>query len=110
MRRSDFLGLIGTMQASDYLLIEFYEDNHLELYKLKEDISETANLAETLPYKVRQFHQLLQAWRTRIGAQMPTLLDNDPTMDKARRAKKGLQGATLDEDDWLPCDPSLFLN
>jgi hypothetical protein len=52
--------------------MQFYEDNHLELYNLKDDIGESKNLAAELPDKARQLQAKLTAWRHEINAPMPT--------------------------------------
>ena len=62
----------GAVRVGDYKLIEFYEDNHLELYNLKEDIGEKNNLAEKMPDKTTELRKMLEAWRKDVDAQMPT--------------------------------------
>jgi arylsulfatase A len=62
----------SAIREGDLRLIEFFEDNQLELYDLAKDPSETKNLAETEPEKVRALHAKLQAWRESVGAQLPT--------------------------------------
>jgi arylsulfatase A-like enzyme len=66
----------GAVRAGDYKLIEFYEDNHVELYNLKEDIGEKNNLAEKMPGKATELHKMLTDWRKEVDAQMPTLNPN----------------------------------
>ncbi|MCL2648404.1 MAG: sulfatase, partial [Phycisphaerales bacterium] len=44
-------------------LIKFFEDNHLELYDLVNDPSETRNLASQEPERTRRLYALLQAWQ-----------------------------------------------
>jgi len=65
-------GPTGAVRAGNYKLIESYEDNHLELYNLKEDIGEKNNLAEKMPQKATELHIMLKAWRKEVNAQMPT--------------------------------------
>ncbi len=62
----------GAIREGDYRLIEFYEDNHVELYHLKNDIGEQQNLAAKLPDKAAALRQKLHEWRQRVGAQMPS--------------------------------------
>ncbi|MEI8290174.1 MAG: sulfatase [Verrucomicrobiota bacterium] len=62
----------GAIREGDFRLIEFYEDNHVELYQLKDDIGEQQNLAGKLPDKAAALRQKLHEWRQRVGAQMPT--------------------------------------
>ena len=62
----------GAVRAGDYKLIEFYEDNRVELYNLKEDIGEKNNLADKMPDKAAELHRMLKDWRKKVDAQMPT--------------------------------------
>ena len=55
----------------DYKLIEFYEDNHVELYNLKDDISEQNDLSRKLPQKAEELRIKLHAWLKEVGARMP---------------------------------------
>lgn len=63
--------LAGAVRAGDYKLVELYETGTLELYNLKNDISETHNLADELPEKTKEMHQILVNWRESVNAQMP---------------------------------------
>ena len=76
----------GAVRAGNWRLVEFYEDNRVELYNLAEDIGETNNLAETRPDKVDELSGLLHAWRQRMKAQMPTPAEG---FGPARRAWPG---------------------
>ncbi len=61
----------GAVRSGDYKLIEFFEDNHIELYNLKNDIEEKTDLSKTQPEKAHELKQLLHQWRKDVGAQMP---------------------------------------
>jgi hypothetical protein len=61
----------GAIRAGDYKLIEFLEDNHLELYDLKDDIGEMNDLSEQMPYKAVELRRKLYAWREEVEARMP---------------------------------------
>ena len=61
----------GAVRLGDYKLIEFFEDNRIELYNLKNDIKEKTDLAEAKPEKAEELKQLLHQWRKDVGAQMP---------------------------------------
>lgn len=66
-------GLPGScLRSGDYKFIEHFEDNSLELYNLREDISETVNLAATMPEKTLEFKKLLSDWRRDVDAKMMT--------------------------------------
>lgn len=61
----------GAVRKGGYKLIEFYEDNHTELYNLREDIGERRNLARAQADKASELRRDLEAWRKSVGAQMP---------------------------------------
>ncbi len=62
----------AAIRQGDYKLIEFYQDNHVELYDLKNDIGERNDLARSRPQQAAQMRQKLAAWRQSVGAQMMT--------------------------------------
>ena len=61
----------SSIRAGDYKLIEFFEDNHVELYNLRDDISENNDLSEKQPEKTEELKQLLWEWRENIEAKIP---------------------------------------
>lgn len=71
---------VGTIQVGDWKLMEYFEDNHLELYNLKDDIGEKHNLAEQMPDKAKELLEMMRKWRTEIKAPMPT--PNKPSAGK----------------------------
>ncbi|MBE3135415.1 MAG: sulfatase-like hydrolase/transferase, partial [Acidobacteria bacterium] len=62
----------GAVRAGDYKLIEFYEDNRVELYNLKDDLGEKNDLAARMPDKAKELRERLARWRQEVGARMPT--------------------------------------
>ena len=62
---------VSIVQAGDWKLMEFLEDGRLELYNLRDDVSESQNLVESQPGKARELLARLQAWRTAVAAPMP---------------------------------------
>ena len=62
----------GAVRAGRYKLIEFYEDDHVELYDLGKDIGETTDLAEKMPEKAAELRGMLHEWRKSVDARMPT--------------------------------------
>ncbi len=62
----------GGVRLGDYKLIEWYETGKLELFNLKEDISESNDLSFKMPDKTKELHQLLIDWRKKVNAQMPS--------------------------------------
>lgn len=65
----------GAIRNGDYKLIEFFEDNRLELYNLKNDIGESKNLAASNPNIASHLHQQLKQWRVDVNAPVPTKLN-----------------------------------
>jgi hypothetical protein len=62
----------ATILAGEWKLIEFFEDNRLELYHLRTDPSETRNLFETERERAQALHKKLKAWQTSIEAKFPS--------------------------------------
>lgn len=61
----------GAVRDGDYKLLQFYEDNHIELYNLKNDISEKHDLSKAEPEKAARMLKMLEDWRKSCGAKMP---------------------------------------
>lgn len=61
----------GAVREGDYKLIQFYEDDHVELYNLKDDISETNDLSKEMPELTERLLKKLEDWRRNSGAKMP---------------------------------------
>ena len=66
--------------------MEFFEDNHVELYNLLEDLGERNDLAKKTPGKARELQTRLAAWRTALKAPMPT--PNKPSAEPSSKQKK----------------------
>ena len=61
----------AAVRAGDWKLIEFYDEETVELYNLAEDIGEHNNLAATMPEKTEQLRAMLRDWQQSVGAKMP---------------------------------------
>jgi len=61
----------GAVRAGDYKLIEWYEDNRIELYNLKNDIGEKKDISKKMPRKANELRKMLHRWRKETGAKMP---------------------------------------
>jgi len=61
--------LFNSIREGNFKLIEFFEDDRLELYDLADDIGELQNLAQKMPQRVRSFEEK-QEWRTSVKAEM----------------------------------------
>ena len=77
-------GPYTAIRSGNYRLIEFHEDQKLELYDLSNDLGEENNLISDRPDEARRLHQKLIQWREQIGAQMP----NNESGLRPRKAKK----------------------
>ena len=71
----------SAIRSGDFKLVEFFNDMHVELYNIREDIGEKKDLAASQAKKVDQLRSQLHAWRKDVGAQMPT---PNPSYDPAR--------------------------
>ncbi len=61
----------ASVRAGDWKLIEFFEDNCLELYNLRQDISEERNIADKHPEITDKLYTMLQKWQNKMGAKFP---------------------------------------
>lgn len=61
----------SSVRLGDWKLIEFFEDGRLELYNLREDLSETRNVVGLHPELTRDLHARLASWREGVGARFP---------------------------------------
>jgi len=62
----------GSVRIGDFKLVELYESGKLELYNLKEDISESNDLSGKMKGKTTEMQHQLIEWRKKMNAQMPT--------------------------------------
>jgi arylsulfatase A-like enzyme len=71
----------SAVRDGDWRLVEFFEDDRVELYNLKADPDEQHDLAAAEPKKAAALRSELHAWRARVGAQLPT---PNPDYDPAK--------------------------
>lgn len=76
----------SVIRKGDFKLIENLVDGSLELYNLKEDISETNNLAQSKSDKASELHELLKAWQSEVSAEFPV---PNPDFDLEKRFEWG---------------------
>ncbi len=62
----------GAIRAWDFKLIEWFEDERVELYNLREDVGETTDLSAAMPEKARELLAMLRDWRVEVEGRMPT--------------------------------------
>ncbi len=61
----------GAIREGDWKLIEFFEDQHVELYDLSLDPGEQYNFAATFADKAEELRRKLHTWRSSVDALMP---------------------------------------
>lgn len=79
------------IRSGNWKLIKRYGgDKEFELFNLKDDISETTDMAANEPAKVRELNEKLVAWLRHTNAKMPVKNPNwTGTSSKKRRARIG---------------------
>ncbi len=61
----------GAVRVGDFKLVELYETGKLELFDLKHDIGESADLSKKMKKKKDELYKLLKGWRVSVNAIMP---------------------------------------
>lgn len=77
-----------SIRAGDWKLIEFFEDDSLELYNLKEDISEERNVSAEQPEITQKLKRLLDNWKDSVKALIPPKNSNFERMMRYRKKAK----------------------
>lgn len=72
----------SAIRKGDWKLIEFLEDGALELYNLRSDPGESENLAGKETKLAQELLHMLQQWRQKVNARMPTI---NPDFDPSRK-------------------------
>jgi arylsulfatase A len=62
----------GAVQCEGYKLIEYYENNTVQLFNLKTDPGEQHDLSASETGKVQELRAMLHAWRKDVNAEMPS--------------------------------------
>lgn len=60
----------GAVRSGDYKLLEYYENNTVQLFNLKKDIGEQNDISSSDPGKVNELRTKLHQWRENINAQI----------------------------------------
>lgn len=63
---------VSAVRLSDWKLLEYFEDQHVELFNLRDDPGEHRNLANEEPGRAAELRGRLHAWWTEVGAQLPS--------------------------------------
>jgi arylsulfatase A-like enzyme len=82
---------VSVIRSGDWKLLEYLEDGRLELYNLRDDLSEQHNLAAEQPEKAGELHKKLLQWRQETGAPMPTAkkaADNKPEKPRVKKNRQ----------------------
>ncbi len=66
----------SAIRNKDWKLIEFHEDNRLELYNLKDDISESKNLSKKFPELTKNLKNQLNQIKIKLSANSTTINKN----------------------------------
>ncbi|MDX1639449.1 MAG: sulfatase-like hydrolase/transferase, partial [Balneolaceae bacterium] len=66
---------VGAIRAGDWKLLQFFEDNTIELYHLTDDIGEHHDLSNERTDKAADLLGKLEAWRETLNAPMPKPTD-----------------------------------
>jgi arylsulfatase A-like enzyme len=67
----------SAIRLGNWKLIQYFENNDIELYNLKDDIGEKNNLAGSNREMVKKLTGMLESWRTKTGAPVPTEFNPD---------------------------------
>lgn len=65
----------ASIREGDWKLIEFYHDDQVELYNLKDDPGEQKDQSETQAEKTQELRGKLAAWQKKLNAKMPVPME-----------------------------------
>ena len=71
----------GAIRQGDFKLLDYFENNTVQLFNLREDPGEQRDLASSQPGKVAELRARLKQWREETGALMP---NPNPEYDPSR--------------------------
>lgn len=60
----------GAVRLGDYKLLDYFENNTMQLFNLKNDPGEQNDLSKQMPEKVKELKLLLDQWRKDVNADM----------------------------------------
>jgi arylsulfatase A-like enzyme len=79
----------AAVRRGEWKLIQWQEDDRVELFNLASDISETTDLAPQEPQRVASLRAELQEWQEQVGAKFPVPNPNyDAAKPSGRAAKR----------------------
>lgn len=62
---------VAAIRQGEYKLLKFFEEPHVELYRLSEDISESFDLSQQKPDLAAELEQKLDDWLKEVGGRIP---------------------------------------
>lgn len=74
----------SVVRKGDWKLVQYFEDNQIELFNLKNDIGETNNLRDRNPEKAKELLDSLMAWQSKTAAPIP--VKSNPEFDEQAEA------------------------
>jgi len=83
----------GAVRFGDYKLLEYFENNTVQMFNLREDIGEQNDISQTEPEIRERLRELLHSWREDVNAQMPQQnpnYDSDPNRYPPEALEGGL--------------------
>ena len=84
----------GAIRLGDYKLLEYFENDTVQLFNLKEDIGEQNDISENEPTIREKLRALLHSWRNDVSAQMPqqnTNYESNPNVYPPKALEGGLK-------------------
>jgi arylsulfatase A-like enzyme len=81
------------VRAGDWKLIKRYDGRQFELFNLADDLSETTDLSDKMPEKVKELDAMLAAWLKDTGAKLPK---SNPAYNAQARADGPFQPPLYD--------------
>lgn len=79
----------AAIRKGDWKLVEWQEDQRVELFNLRDDISESHDLARMHPDKVTELRGQLRKWQNQVDAKFPAANSNfDPSARSGRAADR----------------------
>lgn len=74
----------GAIRLGQYKLLDYFENDTVQLFDLENDIGEQNDLSESQPDRARELKERLNRWRKSCGARM---MKHNPNFDPELRAK-----------------------
>ena len=66
----------SAIRSGDWKLLKFYEENKLELYNLKDDLSEQTDLSNKYPLIVKKLSYKMDEMLAEMNGKVPTINQN----------------------------------